>query len=470
MRGYRSSNEIGGDTLERGLIEVYVGVDDTDEFIYGCSTNLLREFIKEIISSSLRNQIIFGDYPYLTRLNPSIPFKTRGNGAVSLHLYIYEDAVNELIEIIKTLLSGVRQGNGAEPGVVIVEGNISEELLRNYYIHALTDIVYLEVAERLINRISGRIISRGRGIIGALASIAHQFIEHDCTYEILGYSLSNDDVYIDPVNVYLMDKATRPLTFNNIDPDTNKILITPRIGRPVVLGIRGEDPKILLKALNIVKPEGVDEYLIFKTNQGTDQHLIPRDLVNAKPYRTGLFEVVVAEEPIIMRGGDIFLDVTDPYDKNVRVRVAIYREFGEAREIVKRLVRGDLLMVGGSVKPVSGIDGSGNIMINAELIKILRLAKKYRYMNPICPRCGSRMTSRGVGKGFKCPRCGYIDTNGRKILLEEPRIGVEENMILKPPIRNMKHLSKPLQRYGREKICVKRRRQLNINKIYIKNI
>ncbi|MGC9009139.1 MAG: TiaS agmantine-binding domain-containing protein [Sulfolobales archaeon] len=452
------------------LIEVYVGIDDTDRFLFGCSTNFLREFISELIRSGLSKNIFFGDYPYLTRLNPSIPFKTRGNGAVSIHLYTYEHTIDEIIEIIKSLSDKIDSGEGVEPGIVFLSGVRGDtlSLLREYYIRALTDIIQLEISERLIRKLGGRIILRGRGLIGALASVAHHFIENDCTYEILGYSLRNNDVYIDPEKVYLMNEATYPLTFNNIDPETKKILIRSRLGRPVVLGIRGESPEVLLKAVKILDPSGVDEYLIFKTNQATDQHLIPRKLSEAKPYRTGLFEVLIDEEPVVMRGGDIFISVSDPYDRDVKAKVAIYREFGKAREIVRKLVRGDLVLIGGSVKPISGLEGSDKVIINVEMIKILRLTKRFIEKNPLCPRCGARMVSRGSGKGFKCPKCGYIDPLGKKLVEEIPRSGIEENIILKPPIRNMKHLSKPLQRYGREKICRKRNILIDLSNFYIR--
>ncbi len=453
-----------------GLIEVYIGIDDTDRFLFGCSTNFLREFISELIRSGLSRNIFFGDYPYLTRLNPSIPFKTRGNGAVSIHLYTYEQTIEEIIEVIRSLSDRIDSGEGTEPGIVFLSGLRDDaiSLLREYFIRALTDIIHLEITERLIRKLGGRIISHGRGLIGALASIAHHFIENDCTYEILGYSLRNNDVYIDPEKIYLMNKVTYPLTFNNIDPETNKILIRPRLGRPVSLGIRGESPEILLKAIRILEPSGVDEYLIFKTNQATDQHLIPRRLSEAKPYRTGLFEVLIDEEPIVMRGGDILINVSDPYDRDIKANVAIYREFGKAIEIVRKLIRGDLVLVGGSVKPVSELEGSDKVIINVEMIKILRLSKRFIERNPLCPRCGARMISRGSGKGFKCPKCGYIDPFGKKLIEEIPRLGIEENIILKPPIRNMKHLSKPLQRYGREKICRKRNILIDLSNFYIR--
>ena len=462
----RSMSNSVENTFSRDLVTLHIGIDDTDEFFYGCTTNFLRELIKTIHRSSISKYVQFIDYPYLTRLNPSIPYKTRGNGAVSLHIQVHEHAVRDLLEILRSLASDIGSGRGAEPGVVVVYGSGRDEVLRDYYSRVLSDVIYIDVAERIINKLSGEIIARGRGIVGALGSISNFFVESDCTYEILGYSLRDKEFYIDPDRVYLMDKSTKPYTFNNIDPETNKILITPRIGRPVVLGVRGESPQILIRAIEILKPEGVDEYLIFKTNQGTDQHLVPRELSEAKPYRTGLFIAQVSRDPEIRIGGDIFIEITDPSNNNIKALAAIYREFGENRLVARNLVKGDLVEIGGSVKPLSSGSSTSSIVINVEYLKILKLRTIYIERNPLCPKCGSRMISRGKNKGFKCPRCGYIDPYAKKMLVEKPRDTAYVNMILKPPPRNTKHLTKPLQRFGLEKICKKSIKGLEISEFF----
>ena len=62
---------------------------------------------------------IFIDYPLLVRLNPNIPWKTRGNAAVCLRVISEQPE-----QIIEYLVNIVRResdlANGANPGV----GNI----------------------------------------------------------------------------------------------------------------------------------------------------------------------------------------------------------------------------------------------------------------------------------------------------------------------------------------------------------
>ena len=63
------------------------------------------------------------------------------------------------------------------------------------------------------------------------------------------------------------------------------------------------------------------------------------------------------------------------------------------------------------------------------------------------------MKSAGRGKGWKCPKCGYRSANLRR----EITLGKREPMLAGlhvPRDEAIKHLIKPRQRYGREKVCV----------------
>ena len=56
---------------------LHIGIDDTDSVKGGCTTWLATEIIKELSDFDLIGS------PRLVRLNPNVPWKTRGNGAVS---------------------------------------------------------------------------------------------------------------------------------------------------------------------------------------------------------------------------------------------------------------------------------------------------------------------------------------------------------------------------------------------------
>ena len=55
---------------------IRIGIDDTDSLKGGCTTYMTTLLVKEFAEYDLIG------YPRLVRLNPMIPIKTRGNGAV----------------------------------------------------------------------------------------------------------------------------------------------------------------------------------------------------------------------------------------------------------------------------------------------------------------------------------------------------------------------------------------------------
>ena len=74
---------------------------------------------------------------------------------------------------------------------------------------------------------------------------------------------------------------------------------------------------------------------------------------------------------------------------------------------------------------------------------ILNLEKqKEKVENPVCPKCGKHMKSKGTGQGYKCKKCGT--KGGNPIIKEKKR-----NIALKfyeVPVCARRHLSKPLKR------------------------
>ena len=63
---------------------ITIGMDDIDSPNGGCTTHfasLLVEELDKIVEKWL-------DYPNLIRLNPNIPYRTRGNGAVALRFTV----------------------------------------------------------------------------------------------------------------------------------------------------------------------------------------------------------------------------------------------------------------------------------------------------------------------------------------------------------------------------------------------
>ncbi|MCJ7699028.1 DNA-binding protein, partial [Candidatus Bathyarchaeota archaeon] len=61
---------------------LHIGLDDTDSTRRGCTTYVAAVLVEELEKLGA----CFIDYPNLVRLNPNVPWKTRGNGALCLRI------------------------------------------------------------------------------------------------------------------------------------------------------------------------------------------------------------------------------------------------------------------------------------------------------------------------------------------------------------------------------------------------
>ncbi|MEM2525298.1 MAG: tRNA(Ile)(2)-agmatinylcytidine synthase [Candidatus Methanomethylicaceae archaeon] len=417
----------------------HLGIDDTDSLKFGCTTYVAALLIEEIIKYSK-----FIDYPNLIRLNPNIPWKSRGNGAICLRFYSNKDE-EELLDIALNYVEEFRDKKDEknQPGIALLKGDVPKEV-KDFGERALYEVLTLDEALFLVRKIGikYRVINNGRGIIGAIASIGN-ILDRDYTFELIVYrkrELWNEKRIVDYESVVKFDKETWPQTFNNIDYEEKRLLITPHGTDPVLFGVRGESPYIVKKALNYIKFENGERWVIFRTNQGTDAHLKKIYKINElKPYYSVIIEGRISKEPIIIPGGHVIFSIKD---ETGEVDVATYEPSGKLRMIVMKLMLGDKVRIGGGVRLLE----NGKITINLEKLEILELIKEIN-VNPICPNCKKSMKSEGKNKGYQCKKCG-IKTK-EKITIKINR-EIKEGIYL-PPSRSMRHLTKPLQRYGLEK-------------------
>jgi tRNA(Ile2)-agmatinylcytidine synthase len=424
---------------------LHVGLDDTDSPAGGCTTHIAALLIEEFLKFNLK----FIDYPNLLRLNPNIPYKTRGNGSVCLRLNIEQDLEEKIIDILQTMIERNARFDceKTNPGIVIHKGEIPKNIKR--FCEATTrELIEIEDALKIIDgkSTSAILYKNGRGIIGALAAIGG-LQQGDYTFEILAYR-KKDKIgskrLVDQNSVKQMDRKTKGLTFNNYDYEKKRSLITPRGKDPVLFGIRGETAEAVYCASQLVKTsEEIERWVIFRTNQGTDAHLCKQKKVSdLKPYHPAIVLGEVSQEPSVIRGGHVFFKL---FDGTGTVDCAAYEPTGRLRTVVRRLVKKDKLRVYGGIKK-SKMD---KFTLNLEKIEIVELAPETHHVNPSCPVCNGSMESKGRSKGFKCRRCKYYDRFLSKIYIKKER-DIEPRIYL-PSIRAQRHLTKPIDRYGKEK-------------------
>lgn len=422
---------------------VHIGFDDTDSIAGRCTTNLAFKIVSKLTSEM---GVSFIDYPLLVRLNPNIPWKTRGNGAVCLR--IKTDRLAQIIEFLSNIMrSESDMPNGANPGLAILEGDSIPFPLRQFSNRAMNDVITIEDAENLAAQLSIQIFKYGEGlgIIGAMASIG-SLLEGDHTYEAIAY---RKDEYVgsprklDKSKVSKVDIDTYPLTFNCFDKIHDRVLIAPHGPDPVFCGIRGEDPQTVISSLHKVMPvEKLEGYMIFRTNQGTNMHLqnelLSREI---RTHRAGYIRCMVTKKPVIIRGGHVMFEVSNYGNK--QFPVAVYEPTGLGN-IASKLLEGDKLDIGIGVSMNS--PHSSNIL-NVEYLSILKIAKELVKINPLCDKCGKRMKSEGKNKGFQCKICG--DKKESKTSVTNSR-DIQLGMYL-PYSKAHRHLTKPLHRFGMEK-------------------
>ncbi len=432
---------------------MYIGIDDTDSKEKYCTT-----YVCKLIIEKLEKKYNL-DLPKLIRMNPSVKYKTRGNGGVSINILSKKDNENnssnnssnnvcnlteEDKEYIKSVVINYVEKytdyecENTNPGIVfldkeIYDNNENREILRNYYFKVLYDIINTEYTKKILNKINGEYIEykKGHGIIGALGSIASI---PPYTYELLTYREKNKwgtKREIDNNSIIEMDKQTLGYTFNNVNGD--KPIIAPNTKCPVLYGVRGIDKNILLNTMNIIKSEKIDKYQLFITNQGTDINL--RKLkINEIYENTGVIIYgEVSKNPENIKNIVVF----EIKDNTGKINCVAYEPTKQFRNIIRNLYVGDLICVYGTIREQPK-------EINLEKIKIIKLAKKY-IKNKKCPNCSGTLKSKGINSGYKCNSCKTVIPYNEINLIEVKR-NIAEGFY-EVPVGARRHLSKPLILY-----------------------
>ncbi|MCX8204254.1 MAG: tRNA(Ile)(2)-agmatinylcytidine synthase [Candidatus Nezhaarchaeota archaeon] len=425
-------------------VEVHLGIDDTDSVKGGCTT-----YIASIISQRLAELgAIFIDYPCLVRLNPNIPWKTRGNGAVALRFKLPQCYLEKVLDEALRILKGLSALSDAatNPALVVTKGPPPLEL-RKLAKKALSSVIEVEEALRVANNLAAEVhyLKQPRGVVGALSAIG-EVLEGDHTYELIAYrapEFRGLPRRVDEDSVLKMDLATRPYTFNNIDLERKRVLITPRGPDPVLYGIRGESPEIVKQAQRLLRVnEVIERWTLFRTNQGTDAH-IRTSTTKALPYEAVAIRGVVVSKPVVIRGGHVVFKLRDLLGT---IDCAAYEPTGDFKKVVKCLLPGDEVIAYGGIKPPR--QGHPKTL-NLEKILIVKLTPLRIQVNPYCQACGATLKSLGKSKGYRCKKCGKKYLNLRKRETSKPRVLAETLYI--PPPRAHRHLTKPYSRYGQEK-------------------
>lgn len=407
---------------------IYLGIDDTDSKLGMCTTYLAAVLAERLSGFGLT------DYPRLIRLNPNIKYKTRGNAALCLTLGAGPEALDEVERIALAAIEEFArfEDENTNPGVILHAGEITRDL-KEYALRVVRDVVEIEEAEALAEKYGMRVhkFKNGRGIVGALASIALEL--YDFTYELLAYRMPENyekPRWLDKESVYAMDAATYPDTWDNVDLANKVVVFSPHTPDPVLYGIRGNSPEVLRRAQAMLKTEPVERSIIFRTNQGTDMHLLCGAIADARDDRSYVLKGRVTEVAHAIEGGHVFFSIGDG---RATIKCAAFEPTKGFRSIVKSLIPGDEVRVFGSVKDRT---------VNLEKLEIIRLAEDVRMVTPVCPSCGRHMESAGAGQGYRCRGCKTKAPG----MVEEKRGRTVEKGLYEVPPSARRHLARQIVR------------------------
>jgi tRNA(Ile2)-agmatinylcytidine synthase len=430
---------------------MYVAFDDTDSTSSMCTTFLATEVVRELGHLDLIG------HPRLVRLNPAVPWKTRGNGALALRFgegkgkatnigqiagkqipsfpsLKGEVDSEDMLETCSRLLDRwSRTQEGASPGLVVSEKKPSPSL----YWLAARKIVERKRVDKELKRIGARTyqLAGGRGVIGATAAMSWR--PNDRTYETLVYR--KKERWGKPRKVNASDvrnlDGSFPSTFNNFDLEAGRTAIVPHSSCPILFGVRGEDPTETAKAAASIRSETKDRWLTLLSNQGTDDHIIREGRL--RPWSSFLVQGKVLGGPRTIQGGHVLFQlITSGGDE---LDCAAYEPSKGFRAIVRQLIPGDVVEVMGELRDAPRT-------LNLEKLHVMQLANGLRKTaNPICPECGKSMGSMGREGGYRCKRCRT------KTIAGEQWGEIERNITTgwyEPPVCSRRHISKPLKRMG----------------------
>jgi len=421
----------------------HLGIDDTDSNEGLCTTYLGTQIV-----NLLRNyQVLFLDFPLLIRLNPNIPFKTRGNGAIAFRFILDQSKVDSLWSDIIKIMKEFSDIKAAEthPGMVLIKGDIPD-FMKTLYSKALKDLISLEDVKKDLKETKNArffFLKKGRGLIGASAAIGST-LDQDYTFELIAYRIKanwgNKKRSIDEKTVFVADRE-ESLTISNIDHDHGDIMILPHGPDPVYCGIRGETVNSVInmwKLLRVLEP--IETFMIYRTNQHTRVHFLTEsDSNNIHSFQSVMSKGEIIEPPRYIEGAHVIFSLK--LDGFV-IDCAAYEPTKKFRNQVMGLHKGDVLRVCGGIR---AHEQGKNLTLNLEEFTVLYLKPQFKYLTPKCPHCKTTLKSAGKNSGFKCKRCSFTTNAKYYIKLQIPRV-LKPNIRYISPVCAQRHLTKPIDR------------------------
>lgn len=423
--------------------------DDTDGPAGGCTTHLAFHVLLALPELALTGM------PRLVRLNPNVPWKTRGNGAVVLPLgtprgpqvrvgelrgrevLAFPDAgpveaAQDILDRVWAVLAAQAQP-GASPGVALFQDAPPAAA----YWEAVRAFVEPAAAQAAVQDLGvlHKAKGDGRALVGCLGAAA--WSGPPSSYEVIAY---REPARIGTKRAVeegpLRDLDASGATFHTYDADAGRIACVPHTPDPVLIGLRGRDPERLrdaaLRVLPLALREPVDGWLLWATNHASGDHVTPVATLAEVPPLGTLDLVATTTAPAERRqGGHAFVALRD--EAGAAFHAVAFEPTHAFRDTLSALLVGDRIQVVGGFR-----DG----VVRLEKLRIVSPVPHVVRRNPECPRCGRGMRSKGPSTGFRCDACKEKLPSTSAVIEEKPR-GVDRDWH-EPPIMARRHLHRPV--------------------------
>jgi tRNA(Ile2)-agmatinylcytidine synthase len=352
----------------------------------------------------------------LVRLWPFAVQRTRGNAAVAVELKTddeqqllrfldsyWSEFIQPLQGAIESSEHSSRQQYPSDPGMVWFKESVSNAGFYRKGLRAEIQLEELPNADKSWG---------GMGRIGA--TLAIHWPADSKTYEAIAWRMpdANGHRQLDEEAMNRIDQLEG--TFLCRDNRLQSSLLAPRGNSPVLFGIRTWEKEVAKHAAQTLiegkMTEPVSGWMIFETNQATNDHL-------DEPI-----ECIVEDIETIKGGHTIIKSETHHF--------IAFRESGKLALLCQQLKPGDVIECMGLEAPDQSI--------HIEFLRIRHLQPLLH--RPLCPVCNKSMASMGANQGIRCKKCGHISDDN----WEEK----ERNLLLlvwiQPSPSSRRHLAKPL--------------------------
>ena len=145
-----------------------------------------------------------------------------------------------------------------------------------------------------------------------------------------------------------------------------KVAMVPATPCPVMYGLRGDLERDLIEAAKHISTEPIERWMVFLTNQGTDDHLI-RTGSEPVPNQSYVLRGRIASHSRHVKGGHVFINLET---SKGTVECGAYEPSKEFRNTLDWLIPGDTVEMVGELRDEPRT-------LNIEKIHVISTVREY---------------------------------------------------------------------------------------------